>query len=193
MEQKVGDKLAHDTLPVKSPIAWKSLVAICCQHILLLRLSFLLAWSICGRLLQPWVLHMWVVCTADGLFALADIPVETDMLLSLIQSLVVDPENERLVRKMSHKPAISGNQQVRKAPRTAGRSTVLTLLETVFPASSLFIIRQQGHSSNLCTVCLQRLYVCNSFLNPCVALTGIKQNKPHGFQDSRNFSPATGG
>uniref|UniRef100_A0A8D0EMU3 Ankyrin repeat and kinase domain containing 1 n=1 Tax=Strix occidentalis caurina TaxID=311401 RepID=A0A8D0EMU3_STROC len=40
-----------------------------------------------------------------------DIPVETDMLLSLIQSLVVDPENERLVRKMSHKPAISGNQQ----------------------------------------------------------------------------------
>uniref|UniRef100_A0A8B9TJS9 Ankyrin repeat and kinase domain containing 1 n=1 Tax=Anas platyrhynchos TaxID=8839 RepID=A0A8B9TJS9_ANAPL len=33
-----------------------------------------------------------------------DIPVETDMLLSLIQSLVVDPENERLVRKMSHKP-----------------------------------------------------------------------------------------
>ncbi|NXJ03479.1 ANKK1 protein, partial [Odontophorus gujanensis] len=39
------------------------------------------------------------------------IPVETDMLLSLIQSLVVDPENERLVRKMSHKPAISGNQQ----------------------------------------------------------------------------------
>nr|XP_013042657.2 ankyrin repeat and protein kinase domain-containing protein 1 [Anser cygnoides] len=40
-----------------------------------------------------------------------DIPVETDMLLSLIQSLVVDPENERLVRKMSHKPAISGSQQ----------------------------------------------------------------------------------
>ncbi|NXH17937.1 ANKK1 protein, partial [Bucco capensis] len=40
-----------------------------------------------------------------------DIPVETDMLLSLIQSLVLDPENERLVRKMSHKPAISGNQQ----------------------------------------------------------------------------------
>uniref|UniRef100_A0A8C8ECT2 Ankyrin repeat and kinase domain containing 1 n=1 Tax=Otus sunia TaxID=257818 RepID=A0A8C8ECT2_9STRI len=44
-----------------------------------------------------------------------DISVETDVLLSLIQSLVVDPENERLVRKMSHKPAISGNQQVRKA------------------------------------------------------------------------------
>ncbi|NWR90004.1 ANKK1 protein, partial [Furnarius figulus] len=41
----------------------------------------------------------------------SDIPVETDMLLALIQSLVVDPENERLVRKMSHKPAISGNQQ----------------------------------------------------------------------------------
>ncbi|XP_054032119.1 ankyrin repeat and protein kinase domain-containing protein 1 [Dryobates pubescens] len=40
-----------------------------------------------------------------------DIPVETDMLLSLIQSLVVDPENERLVRKMSHKPAISSSQQ----------------------------------------------------------------------------------
>ncbi|NXK87147.1 ANKK1 protein, partial [Formicarius rufipectus] len=44
----------------------------------------------------------------------SDIPVETDMLLALIQSLVVDPENERLVRKMSHKPAISGNQQVRR-------------------------------------------------------------------------------
>ncbi|NWW72064.1 ANKK1 protein, partial [Climacteris rufus] len=41
----------------------------------------------------------------------ADIPVETDVLLALIQSLVVDPENERLVRKMSHKPALSGNQQ----------------------------------------------------------------------------------
>ncbi|NXP23077.1 ANKK1 protein, partial [Scytalopus superciliaris] len=41
----------------------------------------------------------------------SDIPVETDMLLALIQSLVVDPENERLVRKMSHKPAISRNQQ----------------------------------------------------------------------------------
>ncbi|NXS52353.1 ANKK1 protein, partial [Brachypteracias leptosomus] len=40
-----------------------------------------------------------------------DIPVETDMLLSLIQSLVIDPENERLVRKMSHKPALSGSQQ----------------------------------------------------------------------------------
>ncbi|KAM9175275.1 ankyrin repeat and protein kinase domain-containing protein 1 [Mergus octosetaceus] len=55
-----------------------------------------------------------------------DIPVETDMLLSLIQSLVVDPENERLVRKMSHKPAISGSQQCDKeefifsqAPRSA--------------------------------------------------------------------------
>ncbi|NWS22530.1 ANKK1 protein, partial [Pachyramphus minor] len=47
----------------------------------------------------------------------SDIPVETDMLLALIQSLVVDPENERLVRKMSHKPAISGNQQVRRTPQ----------------------------------------------------------------------------
>ncbi|NWS24624.1 ANKK1 protein, partial [Polioptila caerulea] len=41
----------------------------------------------------------------------ADIPVETDVLLALIQSLVQDPENERLVRKMSHKPAISRSQQ----------------------------------------------------------------------------------
>lgn len=56
-----------------------------------------------------------VICTANSLPAPADIPVETDMLLSLIQSLVVDPENERLVRKMSHKPAIAGNQQVSKA------------------------------------------------------------------------------
>ncbi|KAM7137778.1 ankyrin repeat and protein kinase domain-containing protein 1 [Macrochelys suwanniensis] len=40
-----------------------------------------------------------------------DIPVETDMLLSLMQSLVVDPENERLVRKMSHKPTVSGSQK----------------------------------------------------------------------------------
>ncbi|NXR71290.1 ANKK1 protein, partial [Pycnonotus jocosus] len=46
----------------------------------------------------------------------ADIPVETDVLLALIQSLVQDPENERLVRKMSHKPAISRSQQVRGAP-----------------------------------------------------------------------------
>ncbi|NXO92503.1 ANKK1 protein, partial [Certhia brachydactyla] len=44
----------------------------------------------------------------------ADIPVETDVLLALIQSLVQDPENERLVRKMSHKPAISRSQQVRR-------------------------------------------------------------------------------
>ncbi|NWV19301.1 ANKK1 protein, partial [Origma solitaria] len=41
----------------------------------------------------------------------ADIPVETDVLLALIQSLVLDPENERLVRKMSHKPALSRSQQ----------------------------------------------------------------------------------
>ncbi|NXM93769.1 ANKK1 protein, partial [Sylvia borin] len=47
----------------------------------------------------------------------ADIPVETDVLLALIQSLVQDPENERLVRKMSHKPAISRSQQVREPPR----------------------------------------------------------------------------
>ncbi|XP_009809236.1 ankyrin repeat and protein kinase domain-containing protein 1 [Gavia stellata] len=52
-----------------------------------------------------------------------DIPVETDMLLSLIQSLVVDPENERLVRKMSHKPAISGNQQSDKEEFTFPRDT----------------------------------------------------------------------
>lgn len=71
-----------------------------------------------------WVLNIWVVCTANSLFALVDIPVETDMLLSLIQSLVVDPENERLVRKMSHKPAISGNQQVRKVSQDhLGNST----------------------------------------------------------------------
>ncbi|NWT13558.1 ANKK1 protein, partial [Vireo altiloquus] len=41
----------------------------------------------------------------------ADIPVETDVLLALIQSLVLDPENERLVRKMSHKPTLSRSQQ----------------------------------------------------------------------------------
>ncbi|NWU40138.1 ANKK1 protein, partial [Hylia prasina] len=46
----------------------------------------------------------------------ADIPVETDVLLALIQSLVQAPENERLVRKMSHKPAMSRSQQVRTAP-----------------------------------------------------------------------------
>ncbi|NXQ35524.1 ANKK1 protein, partial [Alaudala cheleensis] len=46
----------------------------------------------------------------------ADIPVETDVLLALIQSLVQDPENERLVRKMSHKPAIPRGQQVRRNP-----------------------------------------------------------------------------
>ncbi|NWV79699.1 ANKK1 protein, partial [Dasyornis broadbenti] len=46
----------------------------------------------------------------------ADIPVETDVLLALIQSLVLDPDNERLVRKMSHKPALSRSQQVRRAP-----------------------------------------------------------------------------
>ncbi|NWU19333.1 ANKK1 protein, partial [Dyaphorophyia castanea] len=46
----------------------------------------------------------------------ADIPVETDVLLALIQSLVQDPENERLVRKMSHRPAISRSQQELPAP-----------------------------------------------------------------------------
>ncbi|NXM38286.1 ANKK1 protein, partial [Gymnorhina tibicen] len=53
----------------------------------------------------------------------ADIPVETDVLLALIQSLVLDPENERLVRKMSHKPAISRSQQEVPVPpprRAAG-------------------------------------------------------------------------
>ncbi|TFK01939.1 Ankyrin repeat and protein kinase domain-containing protein 1 [Platysternon megacephalum] len=43
-----------------------------------------------------------------------DIPVETDMLLSFMQSLAVDPENERLVRKMSHKPTISGSPKSQK-------------------------------------------------------------------------------
>ncbi|NXF77712.1 ANKK1 protein, partial [Sclerurus mexicanus] len=52
----------------------------------------------------------------------SDIPVETDMLLALIQSLVVDPENERLVRKMSHKPAISGNQQEVHLPPPYGEA-----------------------------------------------------------------------
>ncbi|NXU34307.1 ANKK1 protein, partial [Drymodes brunneopygia] len=47
----------------------------------------------------------------------ADIPVETDVLLALIQSLVQDPENERLVRKMSHKPAVPRGQQVRRNPQ----------------------------------------------------------------------------
>ncbi|NXP86464.1 ANKK1 protein, partial [Passerina amoena] len=54
----------------------------------------------------------------------ADIPVETDVLLALIQSLVQDPENERLVRKMSHKPAISRSQQVSRTPlRLSGNSS----------------------------------------------------------------------
>lgn len=92
------------------------------------------------------------------------------MLLALIQSLVVDPENERLVRKMSHRPAISGNQQVRRAsPHPPGDSLrslppLLPVLENVFSLSSLYIIRQQRHLSNLCAVCLHRLYVCNSFM-----------------------------
>lgn len=64
-------------------------------------------WRTSTALGANWAPSTWA---APGL--LADIPVETDMLLSLIQSLVVDPENERLVRKMSHKPAISGSQQV---------------------------------------------------------------------------------
>uniref|UniRef100_A0A8C4UYH5 Ankyrin repeat and kinase domain containing 1 n=1 Tax=Falco tinnunculus TaxID=100819 RepID=A0A8C4UYH5_FALTI len=57
-----------------------------------------------------------------------DIPVETDMLLSLIQSHVVDPENERLVRKMSHKPAISGNQQILSEEICRVQQNGLTLL-----------------------------------------------------------------
>ncbi|KAF2982697.1 hypothetical protein EK904_006860 [Melospiza melodia maxima] len=55
--------------------------------------------------------------------ARADIPVETDVLLALIQSLVQDPENERLVRKMSHKPAISRSQQGDKEEFTFPRDT----------------------------------------------------------------------
>lgn len=115
------------------------------------------------------VLTTWAVCVAHSLFALVDIPVETDMLLALIQSLVVDPENERLVRKMSHRPALPGNQQVRKAsPSRPGNSLrslslLLPVLENAFSLSSLYIIRQQRHLSNLCAVCLRRLYVCNSF------------------------------
>lgn len=125
------DKLARDTLPVKLPIALEKIGS----HLLSahpLSPSFLPPrmddmWKTPAALGTEWVLNMWVVCTANGLFALADIPVETDMLLSLIQSLVVDPENERLVRKMSHKPAVSGNQQVRKASQhRSGNSAVLT-------------------------------------------------------------------
>ncbi|NWZ85654.1 ANKK1 protein, partial [Poecile atricapillus] len=52
----------------------------------------------------------------------ADIPVETDVLLALIQSLVQDPENERLVRKMSHKPAISRSQQEAPGPAPRGEA-----------------------------------------------------------------------
>ncbi|NWX53744.1 ANKK1 protein, partial [Promerops cafer] len=52
----------------------------------------------------------------------ADIPVETDVLLALIQSLVQDPENERLVRKMSHKPAISRGQQEVPLPPPHGEA-----------------------------------------------------------------------
>ncbi|NWR24471.1 ANKK1 protein, partial [Emberiza fucata] len=52
----------------------------------------------------------------------ADIPVETDVLLALIQSLVQDPENERLVRKMSHKPAISRSQQEVPLPPPQGEA-----------------------------------------------------------------------
>ncbi|NWT73012.1 ANKK1 protein, partial [Prunella himalayana] len=52
----------------------------------------------------------------------ADIPVETDVLLALIQSLVQDPENERLVRKMSHKPAISRSQQQVPLPPPPGQA-----------------------------------------------------------------------
>ncbi|XP_014740114.1 PREDICTED: ankyrin repeat and protein kinase domain-containing protein 1 [Sturnus vulgaris] len=53
----------------------------------------------------------------------ADIPVETDVLLALIQSLVQDPENERLVRKMSHKPPISRSQQSDKEEFAFPRDT----------------------------------------------------------------------
>ncbi|TRZ15909.1 hypothetical protein HGM15179_011257 [Zosterops borbonicus] len=53
----------------------------------------------------------------------ADIPVETDVLLALIQSLVQDPENERLVRKMSHKPALSRSQQSDKEEFAFPRDT----------------------------------------------------------------------
>ncbi|NWH95503.1 ANKK1 protein, partial [Aegithalos caudatus] len=52
----------------------------------------------------------------------ADIPVETDVLLALIQSLVQDPENERLVRKMSHKPALSRSQQDVPSPLPHGEA-----------------------------------------------------------------------
>lgn len=109
------------------------------------------------------------ICTANSLFALVDIPVETDMLLSLIQSPVVDPENERLVRKMSHKPAISGNQQVRKAsPYQSGNSPESFLCSYQFSRMCFLsphcLSIRQGHLSNLCAVHLHRLYICNSFM-----------------------------
>lgn len=115
----MGDKLTYNSVAVKLPVILEMLgTYLLPTHPL--SPSFLpphveAMWKTSTALGIDWVLNIWVVCTINSVSALADIPVETDMLLSLIQSLVVDPENERLVRKMSHKPAISGNQQVRKA------------------------------------------------------------------------------
>ncbi|KAI1230721.1 Ankyrin repeat and protein kinase domain-containing protein 1, partial [Lamprotornis superbus] len=76
--------------------------------------------------LPTWVLPgsgAWHSLAQPSCSALADIPVETDVLLALIQSLVQDPENERLVRKMSHKPPISRSQQSDKEEFAFPRDT----------------------------------------------------------------------
>lgn len=90
-----------------SSLRFDSLVPLCC-HTSPSSLSPPSSWGSCLAL-GP--------CPAELQISLADIPVETDVLLALIQSLVLDPENERLVRKMSHKPAMSRSQQVRRTPQ----------------------------------------------------------------------------
>uniref|UniRef100_A0A8C3QGT6 Ankyrin repeat and kinase domain containing 1 n=1 Tax=Cyanoderma ruficeps TaxID=181631 RepID=A0A8C3QGT6_9PASS len=76
----------------------------------------------------------------------ADIPVETDVLLALIQSLVQDPENERLVRKMSHKPALSRSQQVRNPPgsQEVSLGLLLALAEDLAPEEEPGRLQEHG-------------------------------------------------
>lgn len=134
------DKFVSSSLSYISKV-WQLLVPFCCHP----SPSSLLLPFPHGSCLA---LEPRAACPAE-LLCPADIPVETDVLLALIQSLVQDPENERLVRKMSHKPALSRSQQVREPPWTIRK--FLWLCSLFLPGCFLSQMCSSAPSLGVCT------------------------------------------
>lgn len=76
----------------------------------------------------------------------ADITVETDMLLSLLQSTVADPESEALARKVSCKPSLCQPWEVR-AVVGHGLWHVLRMRAQVCPSRATWLRVQMGTES----------------------------------------------